>query len=121
MQNKLVLFSAYFPFGTGETFLEAEIDFLAEGFDEVIIISQNECDAQTRQIPSNCKVERIQLSVSKFQKIKAIFGIATILFWKEYSIVKKVYAKKRTWGIISTMLISLTRAKTVKKNIADFR
>lgn len=119
MQNKLVLFSADFPFGSGETFLEAEIDFLAEGFDEVIIISQNECDAQTRQIPPNCKVERIQLSVSKFQKIKAIFGIATILFWKEYSIVKKVYAKKRTRGIITTMLISLTRAKTVKKYIAD--
>ena len=45
MRNKLILFTADFPFGSGETFLESEIGFLAAGFDDVIIFTQNNIQA----------------------------------------------------------------------------
>lgn len=119
MKNKLFLFTADFPYGTGETFLETEITYLAEGFDEVVIVSQNLSDAQTRQVPENCIVSRIELSVSNADKLKALVSLSDPLFWKEKSIVKNVYSKKLTKGIISTMLVSLRRAKKVKQFISQ--
>lgn len=118
-KNKLFLFTADFPFGTGETFLETEITYLADGFDEVVIVSQNLSDSQTRELPGNCTVSRIDLSVSNADKLKALVGLSDPLFWKEKSIVKKVYVKKFSKGIISTMLISLWRAKKVKQYITQ--
>jgi len=114
MSKKLILFTADFPFGSGETFLESEIGFLAEGFDEVIIFTQNIRDKQTRVLPANCSVRRIDLSFSISQKIQSLFNIFHPLFWKERSIVKKSYTRNLTKGILSTMLISISRAKKVK-------
>jgi len=114
MSNKLILFTADFPFGSGETFLESEIGFLAAGFDEVIIFTQNIRDKQTRVLPANCSVRRIDLSFSKTQKIQSLFNIFHPLFWKERSIIKKSYKRNLTKGILSTMLISISRAKKVK-------
>jgi glycosyltransferase involved in cell wall biosynthesis len=117
MKNKLILFTADFPFGTGETFLETEIKYLAEGFDEVLIISKNNSGQQTREIPANCEVRRINLSLTKIQKLQALFNFFDPLFWKERSIIKSLYKRTITKGIISTMLISLFQGKRVKNYI----
>ncbi|MEY3499339.1 MAG: hypothetical protein RL308_1008 [Bacteroidota bacterium] len=118
MQKKLTLFTADYPYGTGETFLETEITYLAEGFDEVVIVSQNLVDAQTRQVPANCKLVRLNLSVSTADKLLSLASLLHPVFWKELFIVKKVYVKSLYKGILSTMLISLFRAKKVKSLIA---
>lgn len=120
-RTKLYLFTSDFPYGTGETFLESEIIYLAKGFDEVKIISQNTTSDQCRSIPENCTVERINLLVSSIGKIKALFGIFNPLFWQERKIIKTIYGKKITKGIVSTMLISLVRANKVKKRVALFQ
>ena len=114
MKNKLILFTADFPFGTGETFLETEIKYLAEGFDEVLIISQNSIGEQTREIPANCEVSRIKLNLSKIKKLQALFNFFDPLFWKERVIIKNTYKKNFSKGILTTMLISLTRGRRVK-------
>lgn len=114
MSNKLILFTADFPFGSGETFLESEIGFLAESFDEVLIISSNSKDKQTRVIPTNCSTERLDISTSKFEKIRSLFNVFQPLFWQERSIIKKSYKRNLTKGILSTMLISISRARKVK-------
>lgn len=123
MKNKLILFTADFPFGTGETFLETEIKYLAEGFDEVLIISQNKSGQQTRVIPANCKVRRINLSITKVQKLQALINFFDPLFWKERVIIKNTYKKNFSKGILTTMLISLFQGKRVrnytKKLLAD--
>jgi len=115
MRNKLILFTADFPFGSGETFLESEIGFLAAGFDDVIIFTQNIRDKQTRILPVNCSVRRIDLSTSKLEKIRSLFNVFQPLFWQERSIIKKNYKRNLTKGILSTMLISISRARKVKK------
>ncbi len=116
-RTKLYLFTADFPFGTGETFLETEIIYLANGFDEVKIISQNTTSNQCRSIPEKCTVERIDLLVSRFDKMKSLLGIFNPLFWQERKIIKTVYGKKLTKGIVSTMLISLYRAIKLKARV----
>lgn len=117
IRTKLYLFTADFPYGTGETFLETEIIYLAKGFDEVKIISQNMTSDQCRSIPENCSVDRIDLIVSTFDKIKALLGIFNSLFWQERKIIKKVYGKNITKGVVTTMLISLYRSKKVKARV----
>lgn len=118
MKNQLILFTADFPYGTGETFLETEIVYLAKGFDEVKIISQNISSKECRSLPDNCSVERISLSISAADKIKALLGVLDPLFWKERSVIKSVYGKHLTKGIIFTMLISLYRAKKLKAAVS---
>lgn len=114
MRAKLILFTADFPFGSGETFLEAEIGFLAANFDEVLIVSSNSTDKQTRVIPANCSTKRLDLSTSKLEKIRSLFNILKPLFWQELFIIKKSYKRNLTKGILSTMLISISRARKVK-------
>lgn len=118
MKNQLILFTADFPYGTGETFLETEIVYLAKGFDKVKIVSQNTSSKECRSLPDNCSVERINLSISSVDKIKALFGVFNPLFWKERKVIKSVYGKRLTKGIIFTMLISLYRAKKVKAAVS---
>jgi hypothetical protein len=118
MKNQLILFTADFPYGTGETFLETEIVYLAKGFDEVKIVSQNTSSTECRSLPENCSVERINLSISAADKIKALLGVLDPLFWKERKVIKSVYGKRLTKGIIFTMLISLYRAKKVKAAVS---
>lgn len=115
--SKLVLFTADFPFGSGETFLETEIKYLANGFQHVLIISANTRDAQTRQLPANCTTERIDLSLSLWDKLLSFKGLFSPIFWKEIQIVRNVYKMKYSKGILKTMLISLFRGQRVARKI----
>ncbi len=115
MKQSLILFTAEYPFGSGETFLETEIKFLSEGFDKVIIVSQSDRANHSRTVPANCEVRRINLSISRSQKLSALKNVFNPIFWKEKRIIQTVYNQKFSKGIFSTMLISLYRAKKLKK------
>ena len=111
MQLKLFLFSADYPYGTGETFLETEINYLAERFEKIVILTQNTEGHKARPVPANCEIKRINLTVSWLEKIGSLTGVFDAKFWEERNIIKTVYNKKLNKGVISTMLISLLRAK----------
>src|SRR5690554_7772856 len=53
----LCLYTASFPYGLGEQFLETEIKYLAEHFDTIFIIPNNPT-GNIRSIPPNVKVLR---------------------------------------------------------------
>lgn len=114
MSNKnLVLLTADFPFGSGETFLETEIIYLCKGFEKVIIIASNTTSPQTRNVPDNCHLLRMDISQTKSLKLKSILSILNPLYLEEKRIIRKIYNKEVTKGIVKTMLISLERAKRV--------
>ena len=117
--NKLVLFTSDFPFGTGETFLETEINYLSKGFEEVLIISSNNEDLQTRELPENCSAERIDLRVSGVQKFGSVVGVFSKIVREERKIVRDVYEKQITWGMQKTMLISQIRGLLVAKKVNE--
>lgn len=121
MKNQLILFTSDFPYGTGETFLETEIIYLSKGFDEVKIITQNTSSNFSRSLPENCIVERINLTISRSDKFKALLGLFNPLFWIERKIIKTIYGHSLTKEVVRTMLISLYRGKKVKAIVIDLK
>jgi len=69
MGETLFLFTNSFPFGTGETFIENEIEYLSEVFHKIIIISSEKTNIQTRKVPNNVFIEKTDNSLSVYQKI----------------------------------------------------
>ncbi len=123
--NVLILFTQMFPYGKEETFLETEIIYLAKVFDKVIIISHNVNSGSKRKCPSNVEVIRVPYILNRFGKIKSLLGFLDYNFWKEIKYIKKVYDKSFSFGILKTMIISLTNAKRLKnvysKIINDYK
>jgi glycosyltransferase involved in cell wall biosynthesis len=117
--NKLILLTSDFPYGTGETFLETEIFYLCEGFDEVRIVSSSASAEQTRTVPENCRVERIDPEVKTLQKVGSLSQIVHPLFWKELSVIRKTYQLPLSKGILFTMLVSLQRGKRIAKKVKE--
>src|SRR5574343_70480 len=103
MANNLILFTADFPFGSGETFLETEITFLSKGFDAVHIISANTQNETTRILPENCSFERIDLSLLGALKVQSLAGIFSLLYRAEKKLLNEKYGLKMTSGIRKTM------------------
>lgn len=113
MKKKLVLITAHFPYGSSETFLESELPILAKNFEQIEILTFP-IKGQKRNIPANCTVTDIKIVESRF---KAYFGVFSQLFWKEIFIIKRIYKKKISIGILKTMLISLMRAEKISSFI----
>ena len=58
------MLTKFYPFGTGEAFIENEIKVMAEYYDQIVIIAcevPSDC-ATAREIPSNAKAYRIPAS-----------------------------------------------------------
>ena len=55
----LVLLCSHFPYGTGETFLEAEVDYLIRQADRITILAEDHRDGEaTRPLPDRCTARR---------------------------------------------------------------
>lgn len=81
MKNNKVLyfFTSRYPYGSGETFIENEIDILCEHFNKVYIFPNEFKDILERSIPDNAEVIRlpsIVLGLSSFEKINFNKGLA---------------------------------------------
>jgi glycosyltransferase involved in cell wall biosynthesis len=111
--KELILVTAGFPFGMGETFLETEVKYLAKGFDNVKIVAINPSNQTRRSLPENCQATALEINVGGKEKLKALRYLFTKLFWREVKVIRSVYKKKLTKGMINTMLISLYRASRI--------
>jgi glycosyltransferase involved in cell wall biosynthesis len=111
MRTQLVLITAGFPFGTGETFLENEIAFLADGFEHVHIVCPEMRVNTQRILPANCTVYRFNNQLTLSDKIRAFSGVFTSEFKNEMRIVRQKYSKNISLGILKTALISLFQGK----------
>lgn len=112
--KKLILFTSAYPYGSGETFLETEIAYLSNAFDQILIVTNDIHSEESRTIPNNCKVIRQSDSISRKEKLKAIFLMYNSKVKAEKKIVRERYKLQLTKGIRNTMLISFYRAIQVK-------
>lgn len=55
----LFLITNHYPFGKGEEFIENEIEYLSQNFEKIFIISKNTDRKQTRKVPKNCEIFKI--------------------------------------------------------------
>ncbi len=81
--RSLAIFTAGFPFGNGETFLETELPFLAETFDRLTLFPANATGA-LRSIPSNAVVSDI-VSRKTWQVITVGAALAAVFQLLRYS------------------------------------
>ncbi|MGM0477959.1 MAG: glycosyltransferase [Bacteroidota bacterium] len=117
--KELILVTAGFPFGMGETFLETEVKYLAKGFDKVTILAINPSSETQRSLPENCHATPLHIQVGSKEKLRALRFLFTGLFWKELKVIHKTYKMRLTKGMINTMLISLYRASTIKNYLEN--
>lgn len=82
-QKDLILFTASFPYGNGETFLESELSILSVNFGKIIIICSDVTSANKRGIPSNVSVIRKKIEFNKQDKFRSIINVLSIDFIKE--------------------------------------
>jgi glycosyltransferase involved in cell wall biosynthesis len=119
MAKKLILFTSGFPFGSSEPFLETEIDFLSNAFDEVIVVCPNNVNSAPRKLPANCIVKNYSDELNKWDKLLSFFGIFTMLFWKELIVIVFTYKKRVNLGILKTMLISRYKGRRIMQFCKD--
>jgi glycosyltransferase involved in cell wall biosynthesis len=119
-RTKLILLTAGFPFGGHETFLETEIKYLCEGFEQVQILAVDPESESMRSVPENCSVTALHTRKGVQQKLKALAGIYDPRVGQELKIIRSVYGLKLNKGILSTLLVSLQRAKDLEQQIIPF-
>lgn len=86
--NTLFLFTNEYPYGTGETFINNEIQYLSENFEKVYLIPVYCNNGKKRELPENIFVLNYKYknkNVGKIDTLKYLFQIIRILF---YQIIK---------------------------------
>ena len=115
--KKLFLFTANFPYGKIESFLEDEIHYLAAEFDSVEIIPLRYNGSIKRPFPNNCVVWEPIIKSRKQQYVKGLFCLKTIpLFCKDFFRYKVFLSPTRfkTWLIGLTLANCLMKSKRIK-------
>lgn len=117
LRQTLIFFTAGFPYGNGETFIENEISYLAESFHKIrIYVPQGVAKGVARPVPSNIEVYEISPCSNVWLRILAL---VSPLFWeamvwdlKRSSIsVSFFQAFRVAWGVYAK---ALKINKTVK-------
>lgn len=118
MKN-LVLYTAEFPYGKGETFLETEIVYLASKFEKITIVSTEKIDAlEQRNVPANVKVQNLP-PLSSLQKYRALIGVKNKVFLDEHKYWKTISGRSLNRLEAKTALVSLYNAKRILKLLKD--
>jgi colanic acid/amylovoran biosynthesis glycosyltransferase len=116
MNKKLFFFTASFPYGTGEQFIETEIKYLSKYFNEIEIIpysyGQNTVE---RVIPHNVKCCLPIMEISKTTVLlKEIFNCSPIVPFLKELFRKKYY--QSPLGLKNFILFSLRTRKMLSNN-----
>lgn len=119
MNTKLVIFTQEFPYGDGETFLEAELIVLCAHFEQVHIVSFSRDPTKTRDLPENCSSERMTINQSGWRKAVALYGIFSSIAWQELRIIRKVYQAKVDLAKLKTLLISLATGREIALKVIE--
>lgn len=119
MDKQLYLFTASFPYGWQEPFLEKEILFLSKKFKKIYIIPLGGYGAETRPIPSNCIVDNRLQSSRSHKVFFAILGAWRVLPMCINDLLEnKVLfnkSKLRLWGEAFLVVSFYMQSKLVKE------
>lgn len=75
MNNKLYLFTANFPNGTRESFLETELPFLSECFEHITIIPFGGSSEKARAVSGKCVVDNRLLCSRRQRIMRGLLGL----------------------------------------------
>lgn len=116
--KRIYLFTSNFPFGTNETFLETEIQYLSYHFKEVILVSFDNESNTSRILPDNVSTLKVRYELNKFEKIMSIRNLFSGKIRSELLHVRRNYKQPISFGILKTAFFSFTNAKRL---VTSFR
>jgi len=96
MKETLILITDHFPYGTGEPFLEEELPFLAEDFDEVILLARNK-EKTARPLPSNTFAVPLRKRLSLGSSFLFLFSSFGLSEMKGKPLFLRMEAMKHIW------------------------
>lgn len=95
MESVICLYTATYPYGLAETFLENEIRYLSKEFDEVYIFPHNASSNSCRAIPANAKVIKIHGSQQPYKSYKSKQELLKNLFSTLKSLIIEFIGNQR--------------------------
>lgn len=90
-EKYLFLITNNYPFGKGEEFIENEIKYLSKNFQKIFIISKSNKNNQTREVPKNCEVFKVNFREYKniiLYLINFFDKLYIYDFYKNFSLLK---------------------------------
>lgn len=116
MKKDLIFITDNYPFGQGESFIENEIEYLAKNFRNIYIVSKNNKDIQTREVPENCRIYRIK---KKYGKLISLYldKIYLIDLFKEFKFnnLKKLIGFQFYGKLIENKVQKIINENNLKK------
>lgn len=113
----LFLFTAAFPFGERECFLEEEVTFLCKVFEKVTIVPLAAQGPQTRSVPTNCQVIKPIIHSRLQQYTKGLFCFKSFRLYVNDFFENKVYLsvkRFKEWFVSLVLTNNLLKSKAIK-------
>ncbi|XWN36241.1 MAG: glycosyltransferase [Balneola sp.] len=121
MKEFLILLTSNFPYGTGESFLEVELKYLAQNFSTVIIVPTKKCDTTTaRKVPQNCILDSSLVNKinahNTFQRIftKIRFTLSFPFLFKELA---ESYPRTLKFSVLERLMLFSYEAILTKNTL----
>lgn len=115
MKNLVLLTNGY-PFGSGETFIETEINELSKNFDTITLVSVSNNYQNKRALPKNCRILSFQ-SIITLKRIPMLTWVLLThlklfitLVNSELKNIKLLFKLKPNSTILAKLLIDLIKA-----------
>jgi glycosyltransferase involved in cell wall biosynthesis len=112
MKKNLFLITSLFPYGHAETFLETEIHYAADFFENIYILPLNKT-TNKRITPKNCSILPFEIKNSWFF-LKIFKLLLNNLILIE---LLTLFNKKNKVGILKTMLVTLNKSIQIEQFI----
>ena len=117
--SELVLITGGFPYGKGETFLEIELTFLADKFENITLLAINPRARVARKTPENCSVISLDTHLNVISKFKSLRYLFSRQFRQEMKVIRNTYKLKLNKSIVATILLSLFKAHKIQKVLSE--
>jgi glycosyltransferase involved in cell wall biosynthesis len=114
----LYFFTATYPYGQRESFIEDEIKFLSSSFKKVVIVPLEGIGAPTRTVPDNCEVLEPIITSKKQQYLIGLLCPLSLKTYLPEFFKKKVFLNSRrlkTWLISYVLSNNLLKSRVIKK------
>lgn len=111
MRRILILLTASYPYGPGETFVSNEIPYLTAAFDELVIVSNDTHGQLHHTLPENTACMRVPYELSHPDRLRSPFTLLEPEPRAELLRARTAYALPITRRVRNTVLVSWAKAK----------
>lgn len=115
----LILFTLHYPFHYMDSFIDPEIEKLAQNFDHIYIFSHNTKSEIKRDIPHNSTAFRIDKTYGMAEKLKLSALFVSSIWRKEQKAIKHTYGLPVSVSVIKTAFSYYASALKIKDTIED--